>query len=457
LTSAWTGELERLRLETGDVLLPGAAGYDEARRVHNGMIDKRPRLIARCRDTADVVAAVAYACKGSLEVSVRGGGHNVAGTAVTDGGVMIDLAPMRQVEVDPAKRIARAGGGATWGIFDQATQQHGLAVTGGMISSTGIAGLTLGGGLGWLMGQYGLSADNLVSAEVVLADGRVLGAGAEEHPDLFWGLLGGGGNFGVVTTFEYRLHPVGPVVTGIRAAYPFTAAADVLRFYRELTTDGPDALTVNAGLGHAPDGSGEKVARLIGCHVGAPEEAERDLAGLRRFGTPLELEIGPTEYTAINSAIDPAYPRGALNYWKSSFLRELSDDAIQAIVSAFATCASAMTSFVLENLHGAVTRVPVDATAVPHREPGYNFLITSVWLDPAASEDNVAWTRAAFEAVGPFAAQRTYSNYLAADETDEARVRSAFGPNYERLAEVKRRYDPANVFRLNQNVRPAAS
>jgi FAD/FMN-containing dehydrogenase len=446
--------VEDFRLVSGVVLRPGHPSYDEARRVHNGMIDKRPALIASCRDTADVVSAVGYGGKAGLEISIRGGGHNVAGTAVTDGGLMIDLAPMRQVEVDAGRRLARAEGGVTWGILDRATQKHGLAVTGGMISSTGIAGLTLGGGLGWLMGKHGLSVDNLVSAEVVLADGRVLVASEEEHPDLFWGLRGGGGNFGVVTRFEYRLHPIGPLVTGVGAAYPFAAAADVLRFYRELTTDGPDELTVNAGLRFSPGGSGEKIAGLIGCHVGTPDQAERDLADLRRFGDPLELEIGPTEYTAINSAIDPAYPRSALNYWKSSFLRELTNDAIDAIVDQFATCPSPTSSFVIENLHGEVTRVPVEATAVPHREPGYNFLITSVWLDPAASDENVAWTRAAFEAVRPFTEERRYSNYLAADETDETHVRSAFGPNYERLAALKSAYDPTNLFRLNQNVRP---
>jgi FAD/FMN-containing dehydrogenase len=364
---------------------------------------------------------------------------------------------MRAVEVAPKKRLARAEGGVTWGILDRATQEHGLAVTGGMVSSTGIAGLTLGGGLGWLMGKYGLSADNLVSAEVVLADGGVRIASAEEHADLFWALRGGGGNFGVVTRFEYRLHPVGPLVTGVRAAYPIEGAADVLRFYRELTTDGPHELTLNAGLLHAPDGSGEKIAGLVGCHVGMPEEAERDLTALRRFGDPLLLEIGPTEYTAINSAIDPSYPRGALNYWKSTFLRTLSDDTIDAIAAQFATCPSPTSSFVIENLHGAVTRVPVEATAVPHREQGYNFLITSVWHDPAASDDNVAWTRAVFATLQPFAATRRYANYLAADEMGAEPVRASFGPNYERLAELKRTYDPTNLFRLNQNIKPASS
>jgi FAD/FMN-containing dehydrogenase len=439
------------------VLVPGHPAYDEARRVHNGLIDKRPALIARCRETADVVAAVGYAREHDLEVSVRGGGHNVAGTAVTEGGVMIDLAPMRRVEVDPDGQLARAEGGVTWGILDRATQEHGLAVTGGMVSSTGIAGLTLGGGIGWLMGKHGLSADNLVAAEVVLADGRVLVAGAEENEDLFWGLRGGGGNFGVVTRFEYRLHPVGPRVTGVRAAYRFAAAGELLRFYRELTADGPDELTLNAGLRFAVDGSGERIAGLIGCHVGPSAQAKADLAELPRLRESLELEIGPIEYTEINSAIDPAYPRSALNYWKSSFLRELSDDAIDAIVAQFATCPSPMSSFVIENLHGAVTRVPVEATAVPLRDPGYNFLVTSVWLDPGDSEPNIEWTRSVFAALEPYTARRRYSNYLAADETGDAPVRAAFGPNYERLAQLKRAYDPTNLFRLNQNVRPAAS
>jgi FAD/FMN-containing dehydrogenase len=360
------------------------------------------------------------------------------------------------VAVDPARRLARAGGGATWGLLDRATQQHGLAVTGGMISSTGIAGLTLGGGLGWLMGRYGLTVDNLVSAEVVTADGAVVTASDASHPDLFWALRGGGGNFGVVCSFEYRLHAVGPSVTGIRVVHPFDRAEDVLRLYRDLTTDGPDDLTMNAALAHAPDGRGTKVAAIVGCHIGTPVQADRDLEPLRRTGSPLVVEIGPMPYVTVNSFLDPGYPRGALNYWKSSFLRDLGDTAIETIVDAYRSCPSPGSSFVLENLHGQVTRVPVEATAVPHRQHGYNFLITSVWHDADTSERNVDWTRQAFARVHPFTSSRRYVNYIADDEAGDDAVREAYGPNYARLVEVKRAYDPANLFCLNQNIRPPA-
>jgi FAD/FMN-containing dehydrogenase len=438
----------------GELIHPGDAGYDEARRVHNGMIDKRPALIARCRGVEDIVAAVHLAREKGLEISVRGGGHNVAGTAVTDAGVMIDLSPMKAIEVDPKLRRARAEGGVVWGELDRAAQRHGLAVTGGMISSTGIAGLTLGGGIGWLMGKYGLTVDSLVSARIVTAEGRVLTASAGENADLFWAIRGGGGNFGVVASFEYQLHPVGPIVTGVRIAYPFSAAQEVLRAYRVVTSGSHDDLTVNAGLRRAADGSGAKLVTVGGCHLGSAREAERDLRPVLELGGAVEVQVGPAEYTVVNSMIDAAYPRGALNYWKSSFLRDLSDSAIEELVRLFATCPSPLTVFVIENLHGAVTRVPVEATAVPLRDPGYNLLVTSVWRDPAASEENVAWTRDVLAALRPFTSRRRYSNYLAADEVGDDPVREAYGRNYGRLVVLKRKYDPDNVFHLNQNIRP---
>jgi FAD/FMN-containing dehydrogenase len=439
---------------SGELIRPGDEAYDEYRRIHNGMIDKRPALIARCRGAADVSAAVEFARGSGLELSVRGGGHNVAGRAVTDGGVMVDLSAMRRVDVDPVAATARAEGGATWGDVDRATQDHGLAVTGGMISSTGIGGLTLGGGLGWLMGELGLTVDSLVAAEVVTADGRVVTASEDENEDLFWALRGGGGNFGVVTAFTYRLHPVGPVVTGFQIAHLFAAAADVLGFYRDFTASMPDTLTINAGLVHAPDGSGVPLAGMTGCHIGPLDEAERDLEPLYTFGSPVDVLSGPLEYTVVNSLIDPAYPRGALNYWKSSFLDTLSDDAISTMVDRFGGCPSPMSSFVIENLHGAAARVPVEATAFPFREPGYNFLITSQWSAPDASDENVAWTRDVFAAMEPVLRRSAYVNYLADDETGDERIRAAYGPNYDRLVEVKRRWDPDNVFRLNQNIKP---
>ena len=437
----------------GELLVPGDDGYDEARKVHNGLIDKRPALIARCRGVADVVASVELAREQGLELSVRGGGHNVSGKAVTDGGLMLDLSLMRGIHVDPAARTARAQGGVTWGELNRETQLHGLAVTGGAISTTGIAGLTLGGGLGWLMGTQGLAADNLVSAQVVTADGRVLEASDSENPDLFWGLRGGGGNFGVVTSFEYRLHPVGPIVTGGLVAYPYDAAGEALRFYRDFTTDVPDELTAFAALAHAPDGSGTKLVAIIVCHVGTAGQAERDLAPLLAFGSPVETQLGPMPYEIVNRMLDDGYPTGSLNYWKTGFVRELSDGLIDTMIEEFARAPSPMTAVVLEHFHGQVTRVPVEATPVPHRQPGYNLVITNVWLNPATTDANIAWTREAYDAFLPHLASARWLNYLGADEDAKA-VQGAYGPNYERLAEVKRRYDPTNLFRLNQNVAP---
>ena len=440
---------------SGAVLRPDDAGYEEARRVYNGLIDRRPALIARCRGVADVVDAVNAARGSGVEVSVRGAGHSVAGLSVSDGGMMIDLSHMKGIHVDPEASTVRAQAGVTWGELNRETQLHGLAVTGGVISTTGIAGLTLGGGVGWTMPKFGLATDNLLSAEVVTADGRVLTASADDNPDLHWGLRGGGGNFGVVTSFEYRLHPVGPIVTGGMIIHPFEAASDLLRFFREYTAgDVPDDLLVVGGLLHAPDGSGHKLSGLVLCHIGPPDEAERDLRPLLEFGSPLMTEVGPMPYAAVNSMLDAGYPAGSLNYWKSSFLRELSDGAIDTMVDRFASAPSPMSGFLLEHFHGAVTRVPADATAFPHREPGYNFAATSVWMDPATTDENISWTRDAFTALQPFFAARRYVNYLSADDIGDEPTRAAYGPNYDRLVEVKNAYDPSNVFRLNLNVRP---
>ena len=447
-------ELEGLETFSGDLLRPGEAGYEEARRGFNGLIDKRPGLIARCLGEADVADAIAYARGAGLEISVRGGGHSVAGRCVTEGGLMIDLSRMKGIYVDPSARTARVQPGVSWGELNRETQLHGLAVTGGLISTTGIAGLTLGGGLGWLMPKLGLATDNLLSARIVTADGRTLTASEQENPDLFWGLRGAGGNFGVVSSFEYRLQSVGPVVTGGLVAHPFDAAADVLRFYKEFTAGVSDELMTIAGVGHAPDGSGTKLALVVACHVGAPEQAEEDLRPLREFGSPVLVELGPRPYTALNSMLDAGYPTGSLNYWKSAFLSELSDEAIDEMLERFSVCPSPMTAVLLEHFHGEVTRVPVDATAVPHREPGYNFVITSVWTDPAASDENVAWTKDAFDAMEPFVVGRRYLNYFSEDDVGDDPVRAAYGANYERLVELKKTYDPDNVFRLNANVPP---
>jgi FAD/FMN-containing dehydrogenase len=441
---------------SGQLLRPGDSGYEEARRIHNGLIDKRPALIARCLGVADVVAAVDLARDNELELSVRGGGHNVAGRAVTDGGLMIDLSLMKGIHVNPAERTARAQGGVTWAELNRETQLHGLAVTGGAVSSTGIAGLTLGGGLGFAMAKHGLAVDSLLSAEVVTADGRVLTASETENGDLFWALRGGGGNFGVVTSFEYRVHPTGPTITGGAVIHSFEAAGEMFRFYREFTAGMSDDLVVYAGLLHAPDGSGAPLCGMVLCHVGPLEQAQTELEPLLAFGSPIDAQVGPMPYTVVNTLFDPSFPTGALNYWKSSFVRELSNAAIDTMLAQFTAAPSPMTNMVLEPVHGAVTRVPVDATAVPHRDKSYNLVITAVWMDPAATNENIAWTRGAFAALQPYLADRRYVNYMPDDETGEDVVRAAYGPNYDRLVELKTKYDPTNLFRLNQNIEPRA-
>jgi FAD/FMN-containing dehydrogenase len=437
---------------SGSVLSPQDPGYDEARAVHNGLVDRSPAVIVRAHTAGDVVAALALARRTGLEVSVRGGGHNVAGRAVTDGGLMISLADMHDVAVDPERATLTAQGGATWNELNAAAGAHGLAVTGGAVSTTGIAGLTLGGGLGWLMAKHGLAADNLLSAELVSAAGDVLEVDASSHPDLFWALRGGGGNFGVATSFTYRLHPVG-MVTGGLIAHPIEAAPELLRFYRDAVAEASDDLTVFAGLVHAPDGSGTKLAALVVFHAGDPEAAERELAPFRAYGSPLMTEVGPMPYPVMNTLLDGGFPDGALNYWISSFTKGLPDALIDTAVERFASTPSPMTSMLFEHFHGAVTRVGPTETAVPHREPGWNLLIPSVWTEPVRTEENIRWTRETHAALQPHLSTRRWLNYLGDDQGDDA-IRAAYGPNYERLREIKRRYDPGNVFHLNHNITP---
>lgn len=434
----------------GELLRPVDAGYDEVRRVHNGLIDKRPALIARCSSTDDVIAAVALCRHLGFELSVRGGGHNVAGRAVTDGGVMVDLSLMRQVHVDADKRRVIAEGGVTWAEMDAATHEHGLAVPGGVVSSTGIAGLTLGGGLGWTQGRFGLTVDNLIAAEVVTADGTVLLASDDDHPELFWALRGGGGNFGIVTRFTYRAHPLTTVLGGL-VAYPADEAAQVLATYRAAMAEAPDALSAQVGLLHTPD---EGHAPIIGvplCHSGDDHAvAEADVEALRHAGTVLADDIARIPYPAMNAATDVLFPRGALNYWKQAFLDEVTDPVIDVLVDAFNTCPSPMSVLVIEPLHGAPARVDLDATAFPYRREGHAVLVCGQWQDPGDNETNISWVRDTFNALAPHLSERRYVNYMGDD--DSGRV--AYGPHYDRLAETKRRYDPDNVFRLNQNIDP---
>jgi FAD/FMN-containing dehydrogenase len=403
--------------------------------------------------TADVADAVKLGRELDLEIAVRGGGHNVGGRGTVEGGLMIDLAPMKGVHVDAKARTARSQGGVTWGEFNRATQLHGLATTGGAISTTGVAGLTLGGGLGWLMPKFGLALDNLVSAEVVTAEGTVVTASESENADLFWGLRGGGGNFGVVTSFEFRLHPVGPIIYGGLVAHPFEKAADMLRFYRDATASLPDEIMAFAGLVHAPDGSGAKLAAMIVAHCGDLAAGEKALKSFKSYGTPVMDAIGAIPYSAINSMLDAGYPKGALNYWKSSFLSTLSDEAIESMIESFARCVSTMDSILLDDFHGAVCRVPVDATAYAQRTQSYNFSVLGEWMDPSQTQACIAWTRETYDAMRSHMAPGRYLNYLGDDEA-QASVKAAYGPNFARLQKLKAKYDPTNVFHLNQNIPP---
>ena len=439
----------------GQVLRPADIGYEEARKVHNGLVDKRPALIARCRGVSDVVAALDLARKLGLEIAVRGGGHNVAGRASIDGGVMIDLSPMKGVIVDSKGRIARAQGGATWADLNPATQAHNLAVTGGVVSATGIGGLTLGGGIGWLMGKYGLALDNLRAVELVTAESNVLRVDKQSEHDLFWALRGGGGNFGIATSFDYDLHPVGPTVVGGPIVHPIARARDTLNFFRDATRSLADEHVLFAALTHAPDGSGTPVAALVTCHCGPPEEAARAVQPLKQFGTPMVDGVGPVAYEQLNTSLDASFPKGALNYWKSNFLTELSDAAIETMVDCFARCPTPMSQFLIEHLHGAVTRVGVSDTAFPHRKEGYNFLILAQWTNHADTSACIEWARETAKLMQPFFAAGRYVNYLDDDETGDP-VAAAYGPNYRRLQQIKAKYDPTNVFRMNQNIRPLA-
>jgi FAD/FMN-containing dehydrogenase len=435
----------------GDLLCPGDDHYDSARTIHNGMIDRRPALIVRCAGVADVLEAVTFARSHHLVVAVRGGGHGVPGFAVCDGGLMIDLSRMKAVRVDPVHRTARAEGGATWGDFDHETQAFGLATTGGIARPTGIAGLTLGGGHGYLMRAYGLACDNLLSVDVVTADGRLLTASATEHTDLFWAVRGGGGNFGVVTAFEYRLHPVSQMLGGL-LVYPLTHAKDVFRFYRNFTQTTPEALGSLCNLATLPDGTPAAVILLA--YNGSVEDGEPLLRPLRTCAPLLADQVGLMPYIALQSIVENFNPPGLRNYWKSNYLQDLSDGAIEVLVDHYRTVPAPHTHVVIEHLGGAVSRVGADETAVDHREALYNFLIVGMWADAAMDAQVIGWVRELWGALQPFSSGGLYVNYEA--EHDMGRVQAAYSPaKYARLVAVKSTYDPTNLFRLNQNIPPA--
>ncbi len=435
----------------GQVLTPESSGYDDVRRIWNWNIDRRPAVIATCAEAADVVAAVRFARDAGLVVAIRGGGHNVSGNAVCDHGMMIDLSQMKKIRIDPVQRFADAEPGLTLGEFDAATQQHGLATALGTVSMTGIAGLTLGGGLGWLMGKYGLSCDNVTEMDVVTADGQPHTASVNENEDLFWGLRGAGANFGVVTRFRYRLHPVSTVLGGM-VIHPLSKARDVLRFYADFAQQAPDELCADAGILTAPDGNA--VVAVPVCYCGPLDQGEKAVAGLRKFGSPVADTIGPMPFLEMQKIFDAAFPPQAQNYWKATMLPALRDEVIDALITAAAQRPSPASLIILEHLHGAATRVAPSATAFPHRREQFSLVILGIWTGVDGTEANVDWTRRLSSAVEPFGSGSVYVNYLGQEGAE--RARSAYGPNYDRLVALKNKYDPENFFCMNQNIRPTA-
>lgn len=445
----------------GEIIRPSDPNYDEVRAIWNAMIDKHPALIARCANSDDVIQAVNFARDNGLLLSVRGGGHNVAGSAVCDDGLMIDLSLMKDIQVDAQSRTATAQPGVVFGELDQATQPYGLAVPGGIVSATGMAGLTLGGGFGWLTRKYGFTCDNLISAEVVTAAGQLLTASATENSDLFWGIRGGGGNFGIVTSFKFQLQPVGPEVLAGMILYPLETAAETLRFYRDFTASTPNELGAMAvfllapAAPFIPEALQRKPAlAIIVCYVGDVEAGERVVQPLRDFGAPIFDGIQVKPFTAHNSALDAGQPSGMYYYWKSEYVTELADDAIETLVAFAAKMTSPHARLAAFQLGGAIKRYDEQAMALSHRNAEYVIAINTGWADPADSEKQMQWTRDLWTAMRPFSSGGVYVNFLSADDGED-RVRAAYGPTkFERLAQLKRKYDPQNLFQMNKNIKP---
>ena len=448
----------------GDVIAPDHEGYDDARAVWNGSVDRRPRLIARCGGAADVAAAVRFAHDRDLKIAVRGGGHNVAGTAVCDDGIVIDLSAMRAVTVDPVERTALVQGGALWCDVDHKTQGHGLATTGGIVSHTGVGGLSLGGGIGWLMRKHGLTVDNLVEAELVTAEGDIIWASANDRPDLFWGLRGGGGNFGIVSAFRFTLHPLGPAVMAGPVFWAAEDTIDVLNFYREFVTDAPDELGTIVRLGTIPPWpavSGELHFRpaiaVASCYAGPVEDGERAIRALREFGTPLVDLVEPTLYVDHQSSIDDTVPDGWHYYWKSTNLARLSDEVIDIVAEHAYGATSPRSYAAMFHMGGAVARPAQDTTAYSGRDIDHSIIVDAAWLpeqnDTVAAAET-AWARDFIAGLQPHRAG-VYVNFLDSDD-DMSRVHEAYGDDtYRRLAEVKAKYDPENVFHHNKNIQPS--
>ncbi len=446
--------LEKTDIETlkaslqGELLQPDDDGYDSARRVWNGMINRKPALIVRCAGVADVIHAVNFARPHHLLVSVRGGGHNLAGNAVCDGGIVVDLSRMKGIQVDPVKRTVWAEAGLTLGEFVREIQAFGLGTTVGVVSTTGLSGLTLGGGIGWLMGKYGLAIDNLLAVDLVTADGQVVRASASEHPDLFWGVRGGGGNFGIVTAFQFQLHSVGPLLGGM-VVHPLTRAREVLHFYREYSRTAPDELTAYAALLTTPEGL--PAIAIIVCYCGPLDEGERLVEPVRKFGPPLADLIGPMAYLDLNSMQDAAFPAGRSCYEKASTLKELSDEAIETIINYGVACTSPFSMVPIQHVHGAASRVGPTETAFVQREESYVMNMIALW-DEGEANRHIEWARTFWTAMEPFATSGVYVNYLGNE--GEGRIRASYGANYARLVTLKNTYDPTNLFRMNQNIKP---
>ncbi|MEU9132271.1 FAD-binding oxidoreductase [Kitasatospora sp. NPDC048540] len=459
LGDATIGELEAaLR---GEVVRPGDPSYDEARAVWNAAHDRRPALVVRCAGTADVIRAVEFARSQDLPVAVRGGAHSIAGFSTCDGGIVIDLSAMKGARVDPARRRVLAQPGLTWGELDHETQAYGLAVTGGLVSSTGISGFTLGGGVGWLVRRYGLASDNLVGADLVTADGRSVHADAEENPELFWALRGGGGNFGVVTSFEYELHPVGPEVLGGLVIYPQSEARQVVSRWRDLTAGMPDELTTLVNLTTAPplpflppEVHGTRIAVVAGMYAGSPQAGEAAVAPLRTLGTPIADVLGPIPYLGMQTLLDPLWTRGAHNYFTSAFI-EASDAAIDTMTRLHGTTPTPFSELHLHQLGGAFGRVPADATAFSQRDAGFLCNVIARSPEPDGFDGHVAWARDAREQMARHGKGTMYVNFTG--DADGDRVRASYPDAvHARLVRVKDEYDPTNLFRLNQNIRPSS-
>ena len=443
----------------GEVLCPGQQGYDEARRIHNAMIDRHPAIIARCAGVADVISSVKFAREHKITASVLGTGHNVAGFGLCDEGIVIDLRAMKGIHANPAARTARVQPGVTWGELNHELQAFGLAATGGFVGTTGVGGLTLGGGLGWMVRKYGCALDNLISADVVTAEGEFITASLNQNAELFWGLRGGGGNFGIVTSFEFQVHPAGAVMAGL-VLHPLSKGRDALRFWREYEKTAAEEMSNSMVLFTAPAElplpdalRREPIVSIGGVHVGQVEEAKKALRPLREFGPPAADIYQPMPYSAAQSMADFLWPKGLYSYWKSSFLKSFSDGAIDTVLDFYAKTPSPRTVIVVEHDgDGAFDRVPADATAFGHRNWQYNLVVTTMWVDVADNEVNIRWTREFWEAMKPFFADAAYVNYLG--EVTEEGVRAAYGNKYDRLAALKAKYDPTNFFSHNQNIKP---